>query len=258
MSTFVNAVFGSKPKSAKFKPLKPGDEQSKSLLGNIANFDDITKLGDLYRNFITSQEEALLPGYKDTLALGEKATQNILRQGDQLVSGNLPDDVKDQIYRSDAFTALSGGYGGSGMAHSLTARDLGLTSLDLMRQGAEMIGRGGNSAQQWSSMARGDIMNPSSQFLSPEFTANYDLQNRVLHQQSQQNQYNVSAAPNPVAKGVSDTIIELLGAYLGAGKGGGGGIAANSYTPAGSVSYNSGGDIFGTNQYGGSNLLGGW
>jgi hypothetical protein len=142
-----------------------------------------------------------------------------------MLSGDLPPDVIAQIERSDAYGALSGGYAGSGMSHNLTARDLGLTSLDLMKQGAGMLGQGGNSAQQWASMANQDIMNPASQFVTPQQQQASNMENALLTQQSRQFAFNVAAAPDPVAAGISNTIMSLVGAYVGGlgGKGGPGG-----------------------------------
>lgn len=217
---WLTDVFGERPKVAVFKKLQPGTEQKKSLLNNISNFSDIAKLGALYRQNLIDQQNALLPGYSATMAKGEAGASKILDVGNELLTGGIPQDVKDQIQRSSAYSSLQGGFGGSGMAHSLTARDLGLTSLDLMKQGASMIGQGGNSAQQWATMARGDIMNPASQFVSPQETMNFDLQNQVLKQQSRQMQYNRAAAPSPGAAGISNTIMGVLGMYLGGGMGG--------------------------------------
>lgn len=88
-----------------------------------------------------------------------------------------------------------------------------------------MIGQGGNSAQRWAQLARGGIMDPSSQLSTPGQVSQFDLENKILKQQSKQYAFNVAAAPDPVASGISNTIMSLLGAYLGGGMGGGGGQA---------------------------------
>lgn len=54
-----------------------------------------------------------------------------------MMRGEIPDDVAGVVSRRTAARSLEGGYGGSGMGRNLEARDLGLTSLDL-------IGRGGS------------------------------------------------------------------------------------------------------------------
>src|ERR1051326_6124692 len=189
--------WGSKPKVAQFHPLSYGQEQSKSIGSNLTNFDQIAALGDKYRQFQSSQMEALLPGYSKNLAKGEADTSKLLDVADQMLSGYLPPDVISQIERSDAFQSLSGGYAGSQMGRNLTARDLGLTSLDLMKQGASMLGQGGNSAQQWAGLARGETLDPMSMFVNPQQEASFDLQNQLLKLGTLQNRFNVDAAPDP-------------------------------------------------------------
>lgn len=224
-------VFGSKPQVAGFTPLDLQEEQKKSILGNIANFDDIAKLGELYRKNFIEEQEALLPGFSENLKKGSEATGKLLDLGEEFLTGELPQDVQDQIYRNSAYKAFRGGYGGSQMHSGLTARDFGLNSLDLMKQGADMIGRGGNSAQQWSAMAKGGMMNPAASFIDPNFQATFDLQNRQLEQNAKQFAYNVEAAPDPVAAGISNTLMSVLGMYAGGGFGGGsGGLAQGGKT----------------------------
>lgn len=56
-----------------------------------------------------------------------------------LMSGRISADVQANLARSSAMRALQGGFGaGSEMGRGLSARDLGLTSLDLMKQGSEL------------------------------------------------------------------------------------------------------------------------
>jgi hypothetical protein len=58
------------------------------------------------------------------------------------LSGQIPQDVQDQIQRATAQQSEQGGYGDTQMARNLTARDLGLTSLQLQQTGASMAGTG--------------------------------------------------------------------------------------------------------------------
>jgi hypothetical protein len=54
-----------------------------------------------------------------------------------LLAGQVPTDVQQQIQRSAAFTSMMGGTAGAGTGTTgaITARDLGLTSLQLQQQG---------------------------------------------------------------------------------------------------------------------------
>jgi len=218
--------YGSKPMVAPWRGVTPQTAQSQSLLGNISNFSDISNLGDLYTQYLTQQQNQLLPGYSANLAKGESDTGQLLDDASSMLSGNLPPDVISQIERSDAFGALSGGFAGSEMSHNLTARDLGLTSLNLMQQGASMLGQGGNSAQQWASMAGQDILNPASQFVTPQQQMSQDNLNAIMQQQTLQNKYNVAAAPNPQLAGIMNaagTMYGQMGYNVGGGGGGSGG-----------------------------------
>jgi hypothetical protein len=72
-----------------------------------------------------------LPGYQNIVNQMGTNTQ-------QLLSGQVPTDVQQQIQRSAAFTSLmsgAGGGAGTGATGAITARDLGLTSLQLQQQG---------------------------------------------------------------------------------------------------------------------------
>jgi hypothetical protein len=76
-----------------------------------------------------------------------------------MMSGRIGADVQANLARSGAMRALQGGFGGGGeMGRNLQARDLGLTSLDLMRQGAAM-----NDAQRrlnYDTRVAGTQVNP--------------------------------------------------------------------------------------------------
>lgn len=54
-----------------------------------------------------------------------------------LLKGVLPEDVNRSVRTATAQRAVAGGFSGSPMARNLTARDLGLTSLDLVTKGIE-------------------------------------------------------------------------------------------------------------------------
>jgi hypothetical protein len=93
---------------------------------------DIARL-ESERNTVNQAEldrmlEASVPGYKASQAQRSANAASMLR-------GELPPDVEAAISRSAAGRALEGGFAGSGAGRNLVARDLGRTSLDLMREG---------------------------------------------------------------------------------------------------------------------------
>lgn len=73
-----------------------------------------------------------LPGYQQMVNTSATNTQSLLQ-------GQIPQDVQDLISRNTAQTAMSGGFAGTGAAKSLTARDLGLTSLQLQQTGQSQM-----------------------------------------------------------------------------------------------------------------------
>src|SRR5439155_10089844 len=183
-------------------------------------FPEISKLGDQYQQYLIGQYETLLPGFKDILKSGGATTQEMLDAAAPLLRGEIPKDVQEQIQMSSAYQSLSAGTAGSPMSRALTARDLGLTSLNLINQGANLQGQAGNAFQRWTGIAGQTNMNPSAFLVSPTQGAEWQRQENIYQQQTKQRRYNVAAEPDPVAKGVSDTLINLLGAYLGKGMGG--------------------------------------
>jgi len=93
------------------------------------------------------------------------------------MQGQIPQDVQSQIQRATAQQALTGGYGGTGMASNLTARDFGQTSMNLQQQGVGLYGAGLNAAK---SMIPGFI-NPGQLLFSPA---------QILARDDQKNYYN--------------------------------------------------------------------
>lgn len=75
--------------------------------------------------------DAAIPTWRETRDQAAEINKSLL-------AGEIPNDVKQQIARNSAFKATQGGFGaGSGAGRSLTARDLGRTSLDLTQMGQQ-------------------------------------------------------------------------------------------------------------------------
>ena len=82
------------------------------------------------REQMQAMYEASIPGYGEMQKQRGATALSLLR-------GELPQDVAEQVARRSAARAVAGGYGGSQAGTNLTARDLGRTSLDLMRLGSQ-------------------------------------------------------------------------------------------------------------------------
>lgn len=110
------------------------------------------------------------------------AVDNAGALGDQINSylhGQIPTDVQNQIRRNDAFKSLQGGFAGSPMASNLTARDFGLTSMDL-------IGKGVSALPTEASYDK--FLNPSDLSVAQSFVSPTDLLSRDDRLQSYNNQ----------------------------------------------------------------------
>lgn len=219
MLDFLSPIFGSKPQIADYTPVDMSQEQLDALQGNIAAWPEIQQLGSLYQQYMLDSYEKAIPGFGDILKMGGVTTKEMLGKSEELLKGEIPKDVQEQVQRSSAFQSLIGGTAGSGMAGALTARDLGRTSLDLIGQGADLAGKAGNAAQRWASLSGAQL--PEGMLVTPQQQAALDMQQNLIKRNVQQQKYNVDAAPDPVMKGLSDLVANLTAAYLG-GMGGGG------------------------------------
>jgi hypothetical protein len=204
------AVFGRKPGVAGYTATDPGTEAKRAVKSNIDNSADIAAL-----------LEKILPGYGEMVKKGSDNTLALLK-------GEIPKDVQDAIYRSGAFKSLAGGFGGSGMSKSLTARDLGLTSLDLMAKGE-------NSAQRWAGLTESSVA-PFEVTGKDQTDATF--RNNLYKQAVEQFKFNVEAAPDPSAAGLFNltSAIGSTAASFGMGSalgGIGGGRAATGPTAGG-------------------------
>jgi hypothetical protein len=130
---------------------------------------------------------------------------------------------------------------GGAMGAANWARNLGLTSLDMISKGAGLMGQAGNAAQQWAGIAQGTTLPATSFLVTPQEQFAATTQNRLQSQRVEQQKLNIQAARDPIAGGLSDLVAYLTGQYLGSlgggkmGGGGGGkasGIGASDYSNA--------------------------
>jgi hypothetical protein len=103
-----------------------------------------------------------LPGYQNMVSGMQTGAMNLL-QGpttQSLLAGNVPGDVLNQIQRSAAYQSLIGGTAGAGTGTTgaITARDLGLTSLNLIQQGQGMETAGFGQASNLLQLSRNYLM----------------------------------------------------------------------------------------------------
>lgn len=77
---------------------------------------------------LTGVLNTAIPGYSDMQASRAGSVGSMLK-------GEIPQDVTDAVFRRGASRGVAGGYAGSEFGRNLVARDLGLTSLDILGQG---------------------------------------------------------------------------------------------------------------------------
>lgn len=188
------------------KPIVPdvAEAQQKTIRANLAAITPSKQVARGVNVFQQGELQRMLkniPGYQD---LYDQTRQLISSQ----LRGELPSDVQDLIKRSTAEKAVAGGYAGSQFGRNLTARDLGLTSLQLTQQGLDSASRWMASSIATQMPERFDV---SSMFVPVEMQFGRDwLQSQI------------EAAPDPVQRGRFDTEMEILGMALSAYSGGSG------------------------------------
>jgi hypothetical protein len=207
---------GSKPKVPAFKPIDFEAEQKQAIQQNIASLESATDLAKkttaAEQSQLESQLRRAIPGYDQLI---QQASQNI----GAALRGQVSPEASAQVQRSTAGRALSGGFGaGSGFGRALTARDLGLTAMQLQNQG---LAQAQNFIQQQRSFGMVQPFSVSSMFITPSQRIN------ALAQQNQQ-QYNRDLQAAQVAAMPDPTMAAIGGALSSAG-----GFAGGAYTQRG-------------------------
>ena len=215
---FLGQMFGERPTVPVWNAVTLGQSQTKAVGENQSALPGIENLASgvdtFNQNQLTQLLNSVMPGWSDMANQSSKNTASELK-------GEIPTDVSQALQSSDAAKALTGGFGGSGLSGNMTAKDLGLTSLNLMQQGQ-------SSLESWTSMvdnmfAPGQF-NVSSMFVDPqtEFTDTMQNQEQQFSQQWLSNQ--VESMANPEATGLWSMLSGMgSGMMSGGGNSGGGG-----------------------------------
>jgi len=218
-------AYGDKPVVPYYLPPNTQQSQATAIGNNLANLGGAQALAGRTNQFNQQQAQKAFDEFTGGAGAGlfEQGNQNI----SDYLSGIVPDDVTAAVNRSSAAKALTGGFGGSEMHGGLTARDLGLTSLDLQKFGVSAL-PGIISSQQNARGAR--MMDPSSMFMTPTQQLGVDerYNDSLFDRNWMANQ--IEAMPDPTsvayAQGISSDIggvTSALGGMYGGGGGGGGG-----------------------------------
>ena len=200
---------GKKPKVPELKPIDFAAEQRQAIQQNIASLEPATELARKTTAAEQSQLETQLrraiPGYDQLVS---QAGQNIAAS----LRGEISPEVSAQVQRSTAGRALSGGFGaGSGFGRALTARDLGLTGMQIQNQG---LAQAQNFIQQQRAFGMVQPFSVSSMFITPaqRIGAIQEQQARMYGRDLTAAQ--VAAAPSPMQQ-ASQTAFTNFGGTVG-------------------------------------------
>lgn len=201
MAAVDGANFGRRPEAALYEPINFDDAARNQILQNFYNLDEVNKLVRGGNHYITKdalkRAEKLIPGYSASM-------QKMGLNANQLISGQVPSDVLSQLVSDRA--GVSNGVNIPGLAGAATAKDLGLTSLDMIGQGSNLMGKMVSMAETIS--PRSSYMSPKDYLLSPQERIALEMNQRQLVQQSEQNKNFLEAGADP-------TEMARLGVRLG-------------------------------------------
>ena len=199
------------------KPAALPNEQSLSLtsptdiLGQfISQQGQIPALNNIAQTLNTDENEGV---QQQIGAVDPSFMPNVSKLGtniSSMLAGQIPQDVMDQVTNSTAYQSLMGGYGGSGMAHSLTARDLGLTSLNLQQQGQQGLGTEASLDGMLTPgrATAGSMMLSPSSLQEADYTAD-QYNNQIANQNSLINYQNAQRV-SPFSSVVANTLGSLV------------------------------------------------
>ena len=184
---------GKKPKVPELKPIDFAAEQRQAIQQNIAALQPATELAQKTTAAEQSQLETQLrraiPGYDQLVS---QAGANI----GAALRGEISPEVSAQVQRSTAGRALSGGFGaGSGFGRALTARDLGLTGMQIQNQG---LAQAQNFIQQQRAFGMVQPFSVSSMFVTPAQRIGAIQQQNQLQYGRDLTAAQVAAAPSPM------------------------------------------------------------
>lgn len=158
--------------------------------------------------------ETAIPGYGKMR--GDRASAL-----SSMIQGDIPDDVANAVYRSSVSRGIGSGFGGgSPFTRNMGARDLGLTSLDLMERGSSGLESMIRSTPMPRMQQAGDWLN-----ISPLNTLGLRSGERTQRMNLLADAINAPGSKDIWGTQLQQMGGQLMGGFLG-GVGGMGGMAA--------------------------------
>lgn len=205
----ASAIGDGRPDVPAFVPVDAQAQQRKAIAGNAAALPAAMALGSSVNAFTQAELDKMwntsFGGYYD------KIRSQIGKNTTDMISGRIPTDVQNAIQSNAAVRSLYGGYGGSGLGRNLVARDLGLTSLDLMTRGVD-------SATRWMAATRAPQFDVTSMFISPTTQLSHAVNERNAKFQREyvENQWDWYDSFGQQMIRFEDTVVQLAAAVGGA------------------------------------------
>ena len=214
------------PKIPTYKKVDQTKEQQDGIAANLASFDQAKQLADQTTAADQDRLESILsrtmPNYKQMLSGAGSAVQN-------MISGKLATEDQAMYMRQSAERGGSLGISGSGAGRNLTARDLGLSSLQMTQAGLGAFNQLSSNVRQNYTV---NPMSTSAMYVSPsQRISNAIQENQFAHQAAIGKAQ--SDAANSWQTKLGGSMQSMGGMMLGAGlqkwaAGGGGGGGGGS------------------------------
>lgn len=171
-----------------FIPISTAEEAQRATAANLGVLGQAEELASKVnvgaQQRLLESLQAAIPGYEQMVG---QTSQNIQAN----LAGQIPEDVQRAIQRAGAAKSVAGGFAGSQFGRNLTARDLGLTSLQLMNQGVQQSNQFLANARQNLTAPQFDV---SNMFISPAQQLAVTAQNRANQYNQDWLQRNLSAS----------------------------------------------------------------
>ena len=222
----IGQMIKGEPEIPKVKEVLAGVEQAEAVNANIQNIGQLKKLTEetnkLSLDQVMKQLRASIPNFDQ---LQKQSADVLLSQ----LQGQIPQDVADEVRRNTAESAVAGGFAGSGFERNLTARDLGLTSMNITNQALD-------SAQRFIANAKNLLPGTfdfTSMFVTPAQTMQLQqgFNDRQFARQMTKNQIDFEFSNSGIwgnalvnaDEFIQELAVSYVGGMAGGGMGGGGG-----------------------------------
>jgi len=203
---------GKKAKVPQFKKVDVEAEQQAAIKGNIASLTSANELAQkttsAEQSLLENQLRRAIPGYDQMLG---QMSSNI----GSALKGELNPDVMANLQRSSAGKNLMSGAGAaSGFGTARTARDFGLTSMQMQNQG---FAQAQSFMQQQRTMGMAQPFSASSMFISPSQRLNISMQENQTQFNRDMAAAQVASQANPMMAAFGGTLSNIGGMAFGQG-----------------------------------------